>query len=46
MKIALNFTCALSESPMPEAVPPSMGAPEALRSNGWGCRVIGTANEE
>jgi len=25
---------------------PHMGAPEALRSNGWGCRVIGTANEE
>ena len=46
MNIGLNFVSALSESPMPEVVPPNKGAPEALRSNGWGCRVIGTANEE
>ena len=46
MKYELNFVSALSESLMSEAVPPNQGVPEALRSNGWGCRVIGTANEE
>lgn len=33
----------LSGSPIPERGPHHEGAPEAPRSNGWGCRVIGPA---
>ena len=35
------YVRVLSGSPIP--VPPAKGAPQAPRSNGWGCRVIGTA---
>ena len=33
----------LSESPIPELVPPDKGAPQVPRSNGRECRVIRTA---
>ena len=46
VKIGLNFCLRAFRIADAGGWPPSKGAPEALRSNGWGCRVIGTANEE
>jgi hypothetical protein len=37
------YVRVLSGSPIPEMEPNDEGAPEAPRSNGWGCRVIGPA---